>query len=92
MGPQEVVRELLEARADVHLGLPLAAAAQGNHFATVSALLAARAAVNGQDQDGATALTWAASGGCSRVLLLLLGAAADVQLADEDGGTPLVVA
>ena len=96
MGSQEVLRELLSFRADLNgcdpqTGRqPLAAAAVGNHFAAVSALLAARAAVNGCDASGATALTWAASSGCSRVLLLLLGAAADVQLADEEGGTPLV--
>ncbi|CAK8987613.1 unnamed protein product, partial [Durusdinium trenchii] len=92
-GRKEVVRELLGARADVESrsdGLhPLAAAAAGNHFATVSALLSANASINATS-DSATPLLWAASSGCNRVLLLLIGARADVQCPDEDGGTPLI--
>jgi len=56
------------------------------------ALLAAGAEVNAKDEDGWTALMWAARMGSNDIVELLLSKGADVNAKDEDGTTALMYA
>src|SRR3954469_6607731 len=57
-----------------------------------TALLQAKADVNGAQPDGATALAWAVHLGERRMAAALLDAGADVNAADEYGETPVTLA
>lgn len=95
-GHAEVVRLLLAAGADPNYRrtalFPLAAAVVRGDADMVNALLAAGAAVDGRDEDGATALSYAAAAGDVALLQLLLGAGADPRRTDYSGRTALAAA
>jgi serine/threonine-protein phosphatase 6 regulatory ankyrin repeat subunit B len=90
----DVVEVLLRAGGDVNQAdedgdAPLSMAAS----APIAAMLIERGAdVNATNRFGATALLYAAEGGCAGVVEALLRAGADVNKADEDGDAPLRVA
>mmetsp|Transcript_54721 Transcript_54721/g.175532 ORF Transcript_54721/g.175532 Transcript_54721/m.175532 type:complete len:193 (+) Transcript_54721:69-647(+) len=63
---------------------PLMHASKGGHLTCVMALLDARAAVNADDEDGATSLHFAATSGDIDVFKALILAGADVNATDVD--------
>ena len=71
---------------------PLSAAAADGDAAGVRAALEAGGSVGGADEDGATALHFAADAGCEGCVRLLLDAGADVDAVDKEGGTPAAYA
>lgn len=96
----EVVRALLAAGANPNLAnsygrTPLMEAVVANTFEDdiVKALIAARPAINAQDNDGASALLLACING-RRISIIssLIAAHADVNLPDKTGRTPLLAA
>jgi uncharacterized protein len=70
----------------------VADAAERRDAAAVRTLLKARAAVNGRQPDGATALAWAAHWDAGDLADVLLKAGADANGADDRGVTPLALA
>lgn len=61
-------------------------------LAVMQLLLLAKAAVNGQNAWGGTALQWAADAGSFELVQALVKAGAKVDLGDHDGLTPLMAA
>jgi uncharacterized protein len=71
---------------------PLADAAMKGDKAAVRTLLSRKAAVDGPQADGATALQWAVYRNDLDVADLLIAAGANVKAANRDGATPLFLA
>ncbi|MEO8132117.1 MAG: ankyrin repeat domain-containing protein, partial [Bryobacteraceae bacterium] len=73
-------------------GSPLIDAVQNDDRAQVTALLGKRVDVNAREEDGSTALAWAAVRCNVEIASLLLNAKADPNLANEHGVGPLSMA
>ena len=71
---------------------PVADAAARGDRATVQALIAKKADVNGAQGDGATAMHWAAFKGDRQMAELLIAAGAKAAVANRNGSTPLWLA
>jgi hypothetical protein len=96
-GLKEIVRLLLEAKADVNVRdndgrTALYIAASNGHEAVVKLLLEAKADANVGDRYGVTPLYIAASNGHEAIVKLLLEAKADANVRDRYGGTALYCA
>ena len=78
--------------AEAPSGADLARAAGDNDLAAVTALLARRAPVDFVDEDGATALAWAARNANTPMAEALLKAGADANRVNDYGVGPLLVA
>jgi len=66
--------------------------AMAEHEECVAVLLRRGALITSQDNNGQTALHWAALTGSYKCLKMLLAQAADVKIRDVDGRTPLHLA
>lgn len=71
---------------------PLVAAAKAGDLASLQALLARGAAVDGRDNEGRTALIAAVEHGQEEIVQALLAHGARINATDRDGRTPLTVA
>lgn len=71
---------------------PLLAAARAGDVASVEQLLRQGAAVDARDEEGCTALHWAADGNHVAVMQVLLRHGANRTLCDSHGDTPLAMA
>lgn len=86
----KVARTLLQAHATIYeYVLPLAA--DKNNVEMVKLLLSYKPPINGLDDDGHSALTWACIHQNFPIMELLLNARADIDIPDEDGFTPLMI-
>jgi len=80
-------------RLRTSLSLPLTAASSAGHVSAVRLLLQSGAPADGLDEQGVSALAWAASYGHSSIVQLLIAYGADVNVADAQYGyTPLMEA
>lgn len=91
VGDIEIVRCLLDAGADINLGLktPLGEAVEQGYYEIAILLLARGAAVDPLTEDGITPLMSAAARGDLRMVQLLLDYGADPQRQDREGHTAL---
>ena len=88
-----IVRLLLQSRVCMEaVHCSLVRAAHGGHKAVTQLLLDHGADVEAADNNGQTALSWAACKGHEAVTKLLLNAGADVAAADNNGQTALISA
>lgn len=89
VGDIEIVRSLLDAGADLNLGLeaPLREAIDRGYYEIAILLLARGAAVDPLAEDGITPLMSAAARGDLRLVQLLLDYGADPQRHDREGQT-----
>ena len=98
MGHTEVVKALLENKADMNISrptdsvTPLTIAAQNGHTEVVKLLLDNKADVNASTHTGATPLYVAAQKGHTEVMKLLLANKGDVNARKHNGVTPLYIA
>lgn len=89
MGEIEIVKELIEAGADINLknndgNNALWFACFGNHYELITFLSEAKINIDNQNDNGATALMYAASAGKIEVLKLLLQHGANPNLKNLD--------
>jgi ankyrin repeat protein len=94
-GYTEVVKRLIEAKADVNAAnkigrTALMVASKYGRTEVVKLLIDATADVNHAEKEGWTALMWASQKGHTEVVKLLIAAKADVNAADKDGETSLM--
>jgi len=96
-GNTEVVKTLLDCKADVNAGrhtdgaTALYVSAENGHRQVVEMLLDKKADVNARRQDGATPLHVSSENGHVDVVKMLLDKKADVNARRLDGATPLYV-
>lgn len=89
-GHSDCVRELIAANAHVNVGSPLLVAFQKGDVASIRALIAAKAEVNDQNQEGTTPLIWAVSTGDVLCVRELIGAKADINYITHNNKTALI--
>jgi ankyrin repeat protein len=83
---------ILSARAEAGFAGALFDAVRNDDTAAVAALVAKRIDVNAREEDGATALAWAAMRSNIEIATLLLNAGANPNLTNEQGIGPLYLA
>src|SRR5208337_1790206 len=92
-GRADMVDVLLKAGADVNFGgiwIPLCCAVRSKNVASVKRLLEAKAKVDAREEEGATALMYAAAIGNLEMVKLLVAAGASPQKKDEDGESAII--
>ena len=93
MGRADIVDVLLKAGADVNYGgiwVPLCGAARSRNAATVKRLLEAKPKVDLQEEEGDTALMYAAGLGDLEIIKMLVAAGASPKKKDNDGRTAIL--
>ena len=93
MGRADMVDALLKAKADVNFGpvwLPLCCAVRSRDVATVKRLLEAKPKLDAQEEEGTTALMYAAGIANLEMVKMLVAAGASPKKKDEDGETAIV--
>jgi uncharacterized protein len=93
MGRADIVDVLLKAGADVNYGgiwVPLCCAVRSRNAATVKRLLEAKPKVDAQEEEGDTALMYAAGIGDLEMVKMLVAAGASPKKKDNDGETAII--